>query len=293
MQLKSAVVLVLVTLLASTVRAQTEPEHRLVWRSEWRRVGIPEYAVTTALLGGFFAVYYAVPPAEEPLWTRPLPFDHDMRGLLRRESVSGRNLADTISDVVAIASHLPPLVIDPFIIAGFGDGNLDVTWQLFVISSQSYAFMALSNAVSKRLFARQRPYAAACARNPNYSARCKHHDRFRSFYSGHAAITATGAGLVCSHHTHLPLYGGGLVDTGTCLAAIAGTLVTGSLRVAADKHWLSDVAVGHIVGFAAGLLIPSLIYYKGFQKTPVEEPDERPPAARAPALPVLSLGWVL
>jgi hypothetical protein len=61
--------------------------------------------------------------------------------------------------------------------------------------------------LTKRLVARERPFGAACA-GSEYTEGCEDLDRFRSYYSGHAAITATGAGLVCAHHTRVPLYGG-------------------------------------------------------------------------------------
>jgi hypothetical protein len=43
---------------------------------------------------------------------------------------------------------------------------------------------------------------------------------FRSFYSGHATATATTASLVCVHHQHLPLFGGGFADLVPCLIMI-------------------------------------------------------------------------
>src|SRR5690606_36434786 len=125
------------------------------------------------------------------------------RESLRPRSRSGRGLAGDISDWVAIASLSQPILIDSVLVAGFGDDNADVAWQLGVISVQSYALTTFLNSVSKRAFARQRPYGAACLEDATYSGDCQSGDRFRSFYSGHAAITATSAGLVCAHHTHL------------------------------------------------------------------------------------------
>jgi hypothetical protein len=34
--------------------------------------------------------------------------------------------------------------------------------------------------------------------------------KFQSFISGHTLMAFTGAGLICAHHSHLPLYGGGV-----------------------------------------------------------------------------------
>jgi membrane-associated phospholipid phosphatase len=126
------------------------------------------------------------------------------------------------------------------------------------------------NTAAKRFFARERPFGSACAKDPEYTDSCEELDRFRSYYSGHAAITATGAGLTCSHHTHLPLYGGGVADLAGCLVAVTGTLTTGVLRIAADRHWATDVMTGHIIGFGVGYLLPTLLYYKSFEATPDE-----------------------
>jgi membrane-associated phospholipid phosphatase len=126
------------------------------------------------------------------------------------------------------------------------------------------------------VLARERPYARPCLKDPDYSSSCEHHDRFRSFYSGHAAVAATSAGLICAHHTHVPLYGpgeqenggGGDIDRATCITALAGMVATGTLRIVADKHWATDVIVGHVLGLSIGYLLPTLFYYKSFESKP-------------------------
>ena len=247
--------------------AQADDSHRLRWQPEWRRVNGVEYALTSGLFATFMAVWF-LPPLREPLWTRPVLLDAATRRGLRARTSQGRNTAGRVSDVLAAASYLPPLLVDPMIVAGIEDRNPDVAWQLFVISTQSYAITIALNHASKRIFARQRPYAFACTRDSRYSDDCDDADRFRSFYSGHAAVTATSAGLVCAHHTHVPLYGGGNADRLTCAAALAGMLTTSTLRMVADKHWNSDVVVGTLLGLSVGYLLPTLVYYKSFQSEP-------------------------
>jgi len=283
----ATIVLLAALAVGSRASAQTDDVHRLRWQSNWRRVSGIEYAVTTGLLGTFVGVWF-LPPAAEPVWTRPVLFDELTRDALRAESPGARNVAARISDGVIIASYLPPLIIDPLIVAGLDDQNPDVAWQLFVISTQSYSLTIVLNAVSKRVFARERPYAAACAKDPTYSTYCKHTNRFRSFYSGHSAVTATSAGLVCAHHTHVPLYGGGNIDRFTCVGALVGTLATGALRVVSDKHWASDVLVGHLLGLTSGYLLPTLIYYKSFQSKPDPRDSEVSTPLTTGAAPLVS-----
>jgi len=232
-----------------------------------------------------------MPPIEEAIWTDPILIDDLTRRGLRAHSRRGRNINGGISDALAVMSYLPPVVIDPVIMAGIVDDNPYVGWQLLVISTQSYAITLTLNSISKRVFARQRPYAFACAKDPNYSSGCQDADRFRSFYSGHSAITATSAGLICAHHTHVPLYGGGNYDRLTCLAALAGMLTTGAMRIIADKHWHSDVMVGHVVGLGVGYLLPTLLYYRGFQSKP--DPEANPSSSALPleSPPVLAASF--
>jgi membrane-associated phospholipid phosphatase len=221
-------------------------------------------------LAGSALITWWIPPPQEALWTRPFLFDEDARRSLRSKSRRGRAVAGAISDVSLLLSTDQPLLIDPVLVAGVGHDSWDVAWQMHVIGAQSYAFTLLANSLGKRIFARQRPYAVACAKDPDYSSSCESSDRFRSFYSGHSAFTAAGAGLVCAHHTHVPLYGGDFRDTGTCLASVGLTLLTGAMRITADRHWATDVLVGHVIGFTTGFLIPSLIYYDGLRAQPVE-----------------------
>jgi membrane-associated phospholipid phosphatase len=284
--IRRAFALLAALLLAGTqARAQTETPSpkRLTWQSEWRRVNGVEYALTTGLFATSTAIRF-LPALEEALWTRPVVLDDVTRSGLRASSRSGRNAAGRLSDALAMLGYLPPLVIDPLIVAGIDDQNQDVAWQLFVISTQSYAITFTLNSVSKRLFARRRPYAVGCSEDPEYSDECTHADRFRSFYSGHSAITATSAGLICAHHTHVPLYGGGNIDRLTCAAALAGMLATGTLRIVADKHWHSDVMAGHLLGFAVGYLLPTLVYYKSFTSEPEAQGSSSAPLRAPPAL---------
>ena len=276
---------VALALAGTRARAQIEAPspHRLRWQSEWRRVNGVEYALTTGLFATATAIRF-LPALEDALWTRPILLDDLTRSGLRARSRSGRNVASHASDALALLGYLPPLVIDPLVIAGIEDENQDVAWQLFVISTQSYAITFTLNSVSKRVFARRRPYALGCARDPEYNDECTDSDRFRSFYSGHSAITATSAGLICAHHTHLPLYGGGNIDRLTCAAALVGMLATGTLRMVADKHWHSDVAVGHLLGFAVGYLLPTLVYYRSFQSKPDPADSVAAPLGAPPAV---------
>ncbi len=292
-RLLKATALLFVTLSTVGPPCPAAAKPRLVWQDGWRRSGAPEYAVTGTALAGAATVWFLVPPASEPLWTRPLFADRRMREALRLESDAGRNAAGIISDVWLSLSVTQPLVIDSLFVAALGDKNRDVALQMEAINMQSFAITIFANTVAKRVFARQRPYGNNCLEDPNYTHSCESLDRFRSFYSGHAAVTATSAGLVCSHHTHLPLYGGGMADSLACVGSVVSTLAVGSLRIASDRHWATDVITGHLLGFAAGYLLPTLLYYGSLRATPVSEAREDPNALMPTTPPLFVYSGVL
>jgi membrane-associated phospholipid phosphatase len=155
-----------------------------------------------------------------------------------------------------------------------------------VINAQAYALTFALNGATKRLTARARPWVDGCDADPTGES-CGSGGRYSSFYSGHAAVTATGAGLMCAHHTQLSLYRNPVLDTGACLVAVAGTAVTGAMRIASDNHWASDVIIGHLMGYLSGYLMPTLLYYKEFRITPHEHPA---PEGHAPVYAILP--WV-
>lgn len=261
---------------ALTVLALVRPasaEQRLTWSGDWRRVGATEYAVIGSLGVGIATVMIWIPPAQEPAWRSPRLMDWRARGWLRQGTRAGRDAADTVSDVLLVASMLQPLALDSLIVAGLLDQNIDVMHQMEVINLQAFAMTQFVNVVAKRVFARERPYVTDCASDPTSSGGCDDLDRYRSYYSGHSAVSATGAGLVCAHHTHLELYGGSPFDGIACAAAAGVALATGALRIAADRHWATDVITGYIFGLAAGYLVPSLVYYKSFRREPESPPE--------------------
>lgn len=255
----------------------------LHWHSHWRSVGQREYIAISVLTLALVSTQL-IPPPEEPNWDKPILFDNAARDALRISSPSGRRSASMVSDAIFVIETLHPVVLDPLIVAWWVRQSPDVAWQMFVINAQAYALTLLANDVTKRLTARKRPWVDVddCEQNPSGSS-CGSGGEYRSFYSGHAAVTATGAGLICAHHTQLSLYQNEWLDGGTCAVAVLGTAVTGAMRIASDNHWASDVLVGHLLGYVSGYLLPTLLYYKEFRLAPHDHPQ----APTFAALPLL------
>ena len=245
----------------------------LHWHDHWRRVGWPEYVAVPALFATTLAIELAVEPNDEADWNRPILFDTPVRDVLRIDSAQGRVTAGTVSDVLVAWEILHPVVIDTLFVAWAWRDSPDVAWQMFVIDAQAFALTTLLNDITKRITSRARPWVQTgdCATNPD-GEECGYGKPNRSFYSGHAANSATGAGLICAHHTQLRLYKNPILDTGTCVLAVVGTALTGALRISSDSHWATDVLTGHVLGYVSGYLVPTLLYYQEFRVVPEEDP---------------------
>lgn len=258
----------------TTTADAAPPPTGLHWHDHWQKVGLREY-LTIPLLGAAYLGVTLWPAAEAARWDSPILFDGGARKLLRLQSASSRKTTETISNILFYAEVVHSVVLDPLLVAWGVHHSPSVAWQMSVINAQAYALTLVLNETTKRLTARKRPFVDACNRDVT-GASCASGARYSSFYSGHAAVTATGAGLICAHHTQLALYQSDVLDTGTCIAAVAGTALTGAMRIMADNHWASDVLVGHLMGYLSGYLLPTLLYYKEFRTAPHDHAPERP-----------------
>lgn len=277
-----------VLLLAGTAHAQ-DRDHRLRWSADWSRVHPASYAAVGAAVGGALVFDYVLDPGPEALFRGPEIFDEGWRTRLMAPREADRERAATLSDVL-LGVVLAWPVIDALGVAGLGDLNSDVAWQLTMIAAESFAADLLISTVAKQLVARERPHGMRCTledrlENPR---RCGPGGRLRSFYSGHSSAAFNGAGLVCVMHTHLPLYGSQAADLFACGAALLTAGVVATLRVVADRHYATDVLVGSILGLATGFLLPYLLHFRW------DPEDDAPPdvtvTARPLTAPVFSLG---
>ena len=125
----------------------------------------------------------------------------------------------------------------------------------FLIISEAIAVSTLLNQTTKIILARERPFVHFLPEEDRLKT-ALFLDNNVSFYSGHTALAftlATAAGTVATLRGYrlMPLVWSTLMP----LAA-----VTGYLRIAADKHYFTDVAVGAVIGSAVGVLLPALFH---------------------------------
>lgn len=225
---------------------------------EWNhpRFSTVEYVATGSLLAGLGAAT-ALMKDEAPKWKGGVLMDDSMKSFGRAGTVEGRRSAARASDYL-----LYGLMVWPYLDAGvaLARNNPDVAWQMSLINTEAQALTGLLTFLVKRTVLRERPYVAeSCAGSSD--PKC---GSSASFLSGHSSHAFTGAGLVCAHHSALPLYGSKIADISACATALAAATVTASLRVIADVHYTSDVFAGATLGLLSGWLMPKLIHYGGF-----------------------------
>jgi membrane-associated phospholipid phosphatase len=217
-------------------------------RSDRRRVvhAIAVVGFGAAYLVSELAVKDQLAPAE-CAWCNPPGFDVSVRDALKWDNT---NRADTISTITGYI--VPPLSAISLLLAS--------TWRerswrrLFddaVPMLEAAVSVGLINQAAKFIVGRQRPFVhfAEPGRPPEL-------DDNMSFFSGHTTLAfseAVAAGVVAHRRGYAlePV----IWATGLTLAA-----ATGYLRMAADRHYLSDVLVGAVVGSGIGLLVPLIFH---------------------------------
>jgi membrane-associated phospholipid phosphatase len=140
--------------------------------------------------------------------------------------------------------------------------------------------------LTKLLVGRERPFVHTLA--PEDKARTSHPaDNNLSFFSGHASETfalASASGTIATMRGYrwAPV----VWSVGGVVAA-----VTAYLRIAADKHWLTDVVVGAVVGAGVGFALPYVFHSVDDAAGPTTHARVRAAAAAAPLPAGVVLSW--
>jgi hypothetical protein len=248
------------------------------WSDDWPKVHVWEIAAAAALTIGDTEVEKALPLPSKATWRGGILFDDWARDTFRGRTAQLQSDASTLSDIFYKAGALVPFVMDDYFAAASIHENAGVGLQLVVIDLESLGFAGLISLGAEHAVGRARPYTEDCGSSGvvkdgagHVLHQCGSGNDFRSFYSGHATATATVAGLVCVHHQHLPLFGGGFADLAPCLGMIGVSVAAGLLRLVYDEHWASDVIVGWMDGAFSGYVLPSLLHFGFGSGKPIAE----------------------
>jgi membrane-associated phospholipid phosphatase len=281
-------VLAAVLALATAVVALPSPAHAdsdatarsaLEWSPRWRRFRSWEYGGTLALGASTLVLQFAATPPSQPRFSGGILFDDFARGRLRAGSPEGRARAGRISDLVWWGGTAVPFLVD-IPLALVGHRNRAVAGQLTMMNLEAFAVAGFVNRVLELEVGRGRPGRDRCHGPDAAEYSCGTPDGNVSLPSGHTMMTATAAGLTCVHHRYLPLWGSPGADAAACGIMVAATAVTGTARLAADRHHASDVLLGAALGFGIGYGTPWLLHYRA------EGPDAEAP--RAVFLPLVT-----
>ena len=256
----------------------------LVWNPRWRRFRTPELIATGIIAAG--AQPSAVIPSVGSSLNSRNGFDEAARTTLRLNTASGRDTARDFSDLLLTVSITYPFFVDALAAGYLERHSPDVAAQLVQMDLEALAVNAFVSSMVSNLTGRERPYGRLCAVDPaKQSFDCSSTGRDRSFFGGHSSTAFTSAGLVCSHHMHFALFGGGAPETLACVTALLAAGTTASLRVLADQHYLSDVLVGSSIGAAMGLGLPWLLHYRNSGSILPGSSSARPGAVTWPLAP--------
>ena len=253
---------------AGTARAEGEtPPRRIVFDARFRPFQWPDAIQTGVTLGAYAYVEFGVDYPDEARWQSPILLDASVRDALVARSRDGRDAAATVSDITWYVPMILPWVEGAILPLFTDHWNWYAAWQLTALNAQAVSVVALLTRVGHRYVARERPDVAPCTSDPSYNGTC-FGGAYASFPSGHSSAAMVGAGVSCAHHVYLPLLDGGPADLAVCVAASAMGVTNGVARIVADRHYLSDVIVGQVLGWGVGFGMPVLLHYEWGRAAP-------------------------
>jgi membrane-associated phospholipid phosphatase len=283
--------LLALSLLASTVpaRADTPDERRVRWRDEWPRFRAWEYVATATALGTGFYLRFGVEQGSAN-WRSGIAFDDALLDRIGLETIDARQRAKTITDALFFGSMGYRLVDSAVVpLVAYGDGDLAL--QMSMIDLEAFGGVAIVLWGSQQFVRRERPKVARHCDDPQLSptideCALSSAERNRSFIAGHPAVGMAAAGLTCTHHAHIPLYGGGAADTLACGLMIGAAGMNGIGRLWIESHYPSDLLLGWGLGALAGFGLPALLHYSPRRQVVARAHD--PISVRGMVVPLLA-----
>jgi hypothetical protein len=175
-------------------------------------------------------------------WCSPPALDAKISERLRW---SDPDAAAKASDVLAVT--LAGAALGYGLYEGYQREDPSEGWANVLLVTEATSVAMLLDTTAKYAVGRQRPYAWRGETRPG-----DEHDRNLSFFSGHTtfafAVAASSSTLLLEQRSpHATTY---------AFVAFGAAAATGYLRVAADRHYASDVLVGAVVGTLVGWAIP-------------------------------------
>lgn len=242
--IRAVLTIAILASLCSSLAAQT---YRLSWAVDLPLAG---GAMGTTLANGILARQVKALTPDEVEALNP----NDVNGFDRFATENWSPQASHVSDAGLVIGALAPFAT---LIPNSGRAELG---SIAVMGMEGLFLTFGTTSLTKTLTLRPRPFVY----NPNADAVAKYTNDARfAFFSGHTSLTAYGCFFTAKvlHDLHPDAKWRPYVWGGAVLVSGA----TGYLRIAAGKHYLSDVLAGFAVGAGIGWLVPAL--HKGKSET--------------------------
>ncbi len=253
--------------------------HQVHWDAAWSHANAWDYTLagigTTGLVVGF-AIFQPIRP---PLrWDSPILFDADARSAMRLSDAGARSTLETTAWVIWGAQVAYPVVVDvPYAWARYGSAVArDLFWQDMVTLTIAGSIDLLIRDLSGRI----RPDVYDCYTSGKPGC-LEGVESTRSFPGGHLINSAAAAGLTCTQHLYMRLYGSPW-DAITCATTITASATVAVFRIMSDNHWATDQIVGGALGGLLGWGIPYVMHLHGHRASD----DGKPPSAMWVPIPV-------
>ncbi len=171
----------------------------------------------------------------------------DINGIDRWAAGNYSERASEMSDIPFGFSFAAPFALL------FDDKINDHTGQFLGIYLQTLATTATMYTITAGLVDRSRPYVYSTEAPDD---RRRQNNGQRSFYAGHVAASATATFFAAKVYSDFNPDSPGKVWMWAGAAAIPAGVAY--LRIEAGQHFLTDVALGYVLGAATGILVPEL-----------------------------------
>jgi len=125
-----------------------------------------------------------------------------------------------------------------------------------VLDAQALFLASTITITLQKAVARERPFVQECTGNPALKD-CSGGGYNQSFPSGHTSAAFAAVALECFHHGYLDTSHTGW-GAAVCPLTVVTAIGTGILRIAADRHWATDVLAGAAIGGLVGYAVPAL-----------------------------------
>jgi membrane-associated phospholipid phosphatase len=176
-------------------------------------------------------------------WCEPTQLDKWARGRLVWKQTTAANTASDAFQVI-----IPAATVATFWIQAAPQGQREFIEDLAVLTESATTCVLITQGVKYSVARlRQDAWARGTIESP---------DDLLSYWSGHTSFAFS----VAASATQISRLRGRSGWKWLAVATFSAAALTGYLRVAADRHWLTDVVTGAVAGTATGLLVPLLAF---------------------------------